>query len=360
MTRRLDKLLALLELCGDKCSHCHYRCLQSKGHRQAANPCPCDCLPSASNHLCQSACQHCKPGEEDDPATFVPLACGKHAGHTGHHDCKKQGHTCTNRCRLHGRPGCMGGCAEEPGHEGHETGLSCICDTPDEEHGCGESCEAPRCEDRCQVAWKQQHTRHDCTPKTGPKKTCLEFCEVPTAQGDGEMKLCGKACTGGHFHDVRPGDTALHHCGAEHDCPELCKHPGNCFVDSKAKDVPVTTEYERVTHTWRRFTVHVVVDEPCNKRIPAGRLQHDNLTTCRCARTAADHKCRRRSQRTAACGTLHRLSSHPPHPLLCPYGLCALSGVRAAVRTVTCPSGTAASVRPSTSTWMGWPPPPLR
>ncbi|KAF8306096.1 hypothetical protein DL93DRAFT_250101 [Clavulina sp. PMI_390] len=239
------ELTSGVEICGLKCASCGLLCVEGKRHEGDH-----DC---GTTHRCIHQCSM------NDVS-----GCGFHAGHAGNHICDVKLHLCGVPCSLSDKQGCQGSCTKAAQHEDGEH----MCNA--ELHACGEPCHlnvveqdgGPLCKLPCVIDCRKEHKKHTCENRL----TCPVKCQ-----------LCPHICsTADHGHALQNG--AVHLCGQEHPCKELCASPGICEVAVEPKSVEsmFVGKFERFQFT--KFT-QVANRLPCIQRIPKNKLRHEGAHT---------------------------------------------------------------------------------
>ncbi|ORY42725.1 hypothetical protein BCR33DRAFT_680193 [Rhizoclosmatium globosum] len=204
-----------------------------------------------TDHICHRNCDFCQK------------LCGLGAGHHGDHFCSVSEHCCGLPCDLNQTQGCSHACvkqARHPATEGH------LCAS--KSHKCMELCalrdiptkngEKFTCLNMCDALHDVEHDRHACKDT----QLCPILC-----------KLCQRPCSSqDHFHALNPD--AIHLCGLDHPCPELCADDGICEVPVVPTEESAVYQGTLETFTFIRY-VQMAKRLQCSQRIPAGKITHD-------------------------------------------------------------------------------------
>ncbi|EJD00191.1 uncharacterized protein FOMMEDRAFT_112544 [Fomitiporia mediterranea MF3/22] len=251
LRRSLDsKVIELkrsIQLCKTRCERCYLLCLGVQFH-EGNHDCTTD-------HLCSHRCQFVN--EHDDE----PDACSLSAGHEGQHRCDPTVHLCGHPCNLRDKKGCQGNCTKVATH-GEDDHL---CSA--RRHLCGELCKLQNvrglggklytCQGTCSFLWDEEHEIHVCDAAS-----CPIACQ-----------LCGRLCSSvDHLHGLRVN--AIHLCGQEHKCIELCESKGVCEIDTVPQSIEATFSgaHDRFQYTkYSQATKRL----PCAIIIPPDFLHHD-------------------------------------------------------------------------------------
>ncbi|KIJ61776.1 hypothetical protein HYDPIDRAFT_115606 [Hydnomerulius pinastri MD-312] len=235
-----------VQLCKMKCASCHLSCIQSRlhdGHH--------DCQ---TNHICAHTCDFCKELQEESKQ------CSVTAGHPGKHVCLVNAHLCGKPCKLLGKSGCLEECTKVVDHTDADHECSATV------HACGQPCDLSlvplpdgsmyTCTGNCGVPSNVEHDRHQCDARM-----CAISCQ-----------LCRRLCSNrDHLHGLEEG--AVHLCGQEHSCSQLCTAPGICEIDMAPQSIEATFTGRHETFQYTRYS-QVAKRLKCVKLIPPTDTAH--------------------------------------------------------------------------------------
>ncbi|KAB5590852.1 hypothetical protein CTheo_5695 [Ceratobasidium theobromae] len=221
---------AALQLCSEKCSTCHYLCVRPRRHVEEHQ--------CGTTHRCPFLCE--VSNQHSDP-----VDCGLPAGHSARHMCTVNKHLCGSNCHLIGKDGCAKSCVQPLGHDGEH-----LCSA--ELHLCGK------------------------VDQANPSPVTTKFTNLWFSRADSGMSslaIPAQVAVLGldHFHGLEAD--AVHLCGQEHACTNLCAADGICRVDTEPYAVEEqfsgrheTFQYTKYTQVEQRLT--------CVIPIPPGALKH--------------------------------------------------------------------------------------
>ncbi|QRV98718.1 E3 ubiquitin-protein ligase TRIP12 [Ceratobasidium sp. AG-Ba] len=235
---------ANVRICSATCSECQLHCIRPYRHTDETHDCGTDhqCLfdcAIAEDHLTQES-------------------CGLPAGHSGTHMCDVKAHSCGNDCHLSKMGGCVRYCVKPPFHDGEH-----LCSA--RSHLCGKRCDLQNagqrgtysCPGTCDKTWDEPHSRHACDN--------ARACPI-------ECGLCRRlCCSADHFHGL--DSAAVHFCGQEHSCMNLCEADGICQIETRPSAIQ---EQFSGMHEAFQYTRYSQVDRrlSCAVPIPPGELTH--------------------------------------------------------------------------------------
>ncbi|KAF8341339.1 uncharacterized protein EI90DRAFT_2905822 [Cantharellus anzutake] len=262
------ELIAGVDMCGVKCKNCNLKCILSKYHLSDHN--------CTTDHCCALKCDECASESQDSEKM-----CSMIAGHDGNHICDLTQHVCGEPCYLQDRRGCQQACTKAS-QIGHQDAVH-LCSA--RTHSCGEPCRlslieqdgAPLCSKPCAIDCRDSHEFHECEHRL----TCPAKCQ-----------LCSRLCSiTSHSHPLQNG--AIHLCGQEHDCRELCGSRGICEIASAPLSIETTFVGRNETFQYIRCYTQDAHKLLCAVRIPPNKLKHDEAHT-HTTNAAAFHYCETR------------------------------------------------------------------
>ncbi|PVF98358.1 hypothetical protein CPB86DRAFT_758529 [Serendipita vermifera] len=277
LSRRFDELAerlrASMTLCGTKCSFCELLCLDTMDHDGTH-----DC---GTSHKCSNVCGFIQQHEGNDRPT-----CDLPAGHVGSHSCKPFSHLCDQICTLESSNGCLKQCSSLVDHLGpHRCGANI--------HACGAPCDLADCPRACVIDSQERHQRHCCQII----QRCPHKCQ-----------LCGALCsTPDHFHQK----DAIHLCGREHSCPQLCEMRGICEIDMAPRETEAQFLGKHSVFQYTKFT-QVARRLPCAIRIPSNMLQHGG-SHCHSIKGTKTHYCEEKCKQCGYYCTLPSVHDEARH-----------------------------------------------
>ncbi|KAH8094847.1 hypothetical protein BXZ70DRAFT_339404 [Cristinia sonorae] len=240
---------ANIKICGSQCSSCQLACI-SVYHHDGRHDCH-------TSHECPHVCDY-----TEDHFESPRQMCGLPAGHSKTHICDISAHLCGQRCKFHGRAGCLEYCSKMVNHEDNEH----IC--PAMSHQCGEPCglqqiQLPNgafynCPGSCHFPVDQYHEDHACE-----KQSCPLQCE-----------LCKRLCAScDHMHAVAAGRSP-HLCGQDHPCTCLCQMQGICQIETAPQSIEATFTGRHESFQYTKYS-QASKRLPCVVRIPSGEISHN-------------------------------------------------------------------------------------
>ena len=139
-----------LTLCKKQCDNCYLSCYLHASHQMDPKLSKHDC---GGSHHCQCSCEICS-------ADGIDAKCSYEEGHAGKHVCQTYDHPCGKKCSLIDKGHCNQICSLQVNHS---SDIACMCNS--KIHYCSVGCDAPNCQNKCKIEYKQKHDKHDCGEK---------------------------------------------------------------------------------------------------------------------------------------------------------------------------------------------------